>query len=284
MHIHRRRLKIGITSKVVLAMFLVVLTTILTIAFYSYTKSKNLAIEQVQLEMYTKAETVETKVTALFEQKGEIVRQLSIIPVIESFGLVNATRENAQSNKDYEWLQKALINAKNFNENIEMVWLANIVQSYFIAYHDYFSDESYSIKERPWYEAAINNKGLSYTLPYFDFATKKLTVSIIHPVTINNETFGFLGVDIHLDDLPGLLAPFESDGQHLIVILMKDMSYTIRKTCGQPYRMQIGYQKMYIRLKQRMASIILHFARLEILVENRYIYNRKRDYGILSRL
>lgn len=218
MQIHRRRLKMGITSKVVLSMFLVVLTTMLTIAFYSYTKSKNLAIEQVKLELYAKAETVETTVSALFEQKGEIVRQLSIIPVIESFGLANATRENAQSNKDYEWLQKALINAKNLNENIEMVWLANIEKSYFIADNEYISDASYSIKGRPWYEAAINKKGLSYSLPYFDFATEKLTISIIHPVTINNKTFGFLGVDIHLDDLPGLLAPFESDGRHLILV------------------------------------------------------------------
>ena len=175
-------------------------------------------LDLVEQELYAKIETVDTTVSTVFERKGEIVRQLSIIPVIESFAEANETRENAQSNKDYEWLQKALTSAKNLNNNIELIWLANIKHSYFIADHDYISDASYSIKDRPWYENAIHKKGLSYSLPYFDFVTKKLTVSIIQPVTIKNEAFGFLGVDIHLEDIPKLLMPFESDGRHLILV------------------------------------------------------------------
>lgn len=104
--------KIGISGKVVTAMLIVVLSTMLTIAFYSHSMTKDILIDQVERELAIKNDNVKNAVSSVFEQKGEAVRQLSSIPVIESFMKANEKRENVRSNKDYEWIQKALVSAK----------------------------------------------------------------------------------------------------------------------------------------------------------------------------
>lgn len=220
MKVNRRRpkIKMGINSKVVTAMFVVVLSTMLMIAFYSYSMSKKLLIDQVELQLSEKIENVRNTVISVFEQKGEIVHQLSSIPVVESFMSANETRENIRSNKDYDWIQKALITAKENNENVNMVWLAHTENSYFVADHDYVTDAQYSIKERLWYKKASESEELSFSSPYIDYATNQLTVSITYPVIVDGERLGYLGVDIHLDDLADLLMPFETDGQKLILV------------------------------------------------------------------
>lgn len=113
---------------------------------------------------------------------------------------------------------KGISERKRKNEDLQMIWLAHTKNSYFIANHDYVSGPTYSIKERLWYQQASEMEGLSYSPLYLDYLTKELTISISHPVTIENERMGYLGVYIHLDALADLLEPFETDGQKLILV------------------------------------------------------------------
>ncbi|WP_313891338.1 EAL domain-containing protein [Psychrobacillus sp.] len=212
------KFKIGINGKVVISMFLVVLSTMLMIAFYSYSMTKNILIEQAERELSVKNENVKTTVSSTFKQKGEIVHQLASIPVIESFMLANEKRENVRANEDYDWIQTALNNAKDNNENVQLVWLANVENSYFVADHDFVSDELYDIRERSWYKKALKSDIPSFSPPYIDYASNQLTISITQPVIVENKKLGYLGVDIHLDNLTELLKPFETDGQKLILV------------------------------------------------------------------
>jgi len=211
-------MKLGIGAKVVIAMLVVVLSTMLTIAFYSHSMTKDILIDQVVRELAIKSDNVKNTVSSVFEKKGEIVRQLASIPVIESFMSADEKRENVRTNKDFEWVQQALSSVKEKNEDLHMIWLVHTKNSYFIADHDYVSGPAYSVKERPWYKQASEMEGLSYSRLYLDYLTNELTISISHPVTIENERLGYFGVYIHLDTLADLLEPFETDGQKLILV------------------------------------------------------------------
>ncbi len=211
-------MKLGINGKVVIAMFVVVLSTMLMIAFYSYSMTKDILIDQVERELSLKNENVKNTVSSVFEKKGEVVRQLASIPVIESFMSANEKREDVRLNKDYDWIQKALIRAIENNEDLHMIWLAHTENSYFVADHGYVSDALYLIEERSWFTKALENEGLSFSSPYIDYTTNQLTISITYPVIVENEQLGYLGVDIHLDGLDDLLKPFEKDGQRLVLV------------------------------------------------------------------
>lgn len=211
-------MRLGISGKVVIAMFVVVLSTMLTIAFYSHSMAKDLLIDQIERELSIRNDNVKNTVSSVFEKKGEVVRQLASIPVIESFMSADEKRENVRSNKDYEWVQQALMNVKEKNEDLHMIWLVHTKNSYFIADHDYVSGPTYSVKERSWYKEASEMEGLSYSSPYLDYLTNELTISISQPVTIENERLGYFGVYIHLDVLADLLKQFEVNGQKLILV------------------------------------------------------------------
>ncbi|WP_318616589.1 EAL domain-containing protein [Sporosarcina sp. YIM B06819] len=211
-------MKLGINGKVVVAMFLVVLSTMLTIAIYSYSMTKDILIDQVERELSEKNRNVGNTVSSVFEQKGEIVRQLASIPVIESFMSANEKREDVRLNKDYDWIQKALMRAKENNEDVNMIWLAHTENSYFVADHDYVSDGLYLIEERPWFKKALKNEKFSFSSPYIDYNTNQLTISITYPVIVEEEKLGYLGVDIHLAGLADLIKPFERDGQKLVLV------------------------------------------------------------------
>src|SRR5690554_2825733 len=98
------------------------------------------------------------------------------------------------------------------------MWLVNIENNHFITNNDSLSDESFNIKTRLWYMEAREKEGLSFSPLYLDYASKKLTISITHPVTVKNERLAYLGTDIHLDDLTALLLPFETDERQLVLI------------------------------------------------------------------
>jgi len=199
-------------------MFVVVLSTMLTIAFYSHSMTKDILIDQVERELASKNENVKNIISSTFQQKGEVVRQLASIPVIESFMSANEKREDVRANKDYEWVQEALTRAQENNENVQKIWLSHLENSYFIADHDHVSDESFSIQERHWYEQASKTEGISYSSLYIDYVTKKQMISIVYPVIVDNERLGYFGMDIFLDDLAALLQPFEQDGRELTLV------------------------------------------------------------------
>lgn len=210
------KLKIG--QKVVLTMFVVVLSIMLMIALYSYSMTKDILIHQVERELSEKNDNVQNTVSFEFEKKGEIIRQLASIPVIESFMSANEPRENARENKDYMWVQQVLTNTQEENEDFHLVWLANPRHNYFISDHDYVSDETYSIETRPWYVQALQNEGTTYSSVYRDYFTEELTISISEPVVVNEVRLGYFGAYIHLDTLTKLIEPLETEHQKIILV------------------------------------------------------------------
>lgn len=213
-----RKRKLGITGKVVTSMFAVVLTIMLFIASYTYTKSEKLMLQQIERELSSEIQNVEEEVFSFFKQKGEMVRQLSIMPVITNTLADNDSRKTIRSSSSYDWLQHALTDTKKSNEDVGLVWLANLEHDYFVANGDYVSDSRFTIQNRAWFVTSPKKNGPSYSPPYIDFATKKLTVSITSPVIVDNKTLGFVGVDVHLDELPTILQRFEKDGRRIILL------------------------------------------------------------------
>lgn len=215
---NRKKILQGINSKVVLTMFIVVLSITTLIALYSYFMTKEILIRQAEQEMAVKNDNVKNAITAFFEQQGKIVQQLAADPVVENFFEKNIDREHARFNGNYKWLQKILNNVIEQNPNIHHVQLAHIKNSYFIGEKDYISDENYVLQNRPWYKEAEKTEGLLYSSPYLDYASQTLSTSISYPISLNGERVGYFGVSIKLADLGNILEPLETDGRKIILI------------------------------------------------------------------
>ena len=208
----------GIKGKVVSSMFVVVLSTMLTVALYSHSMTKNILVDQVEQELTAKNENVRNAVSTLFLQKREVVRQLAKTPIIESFMGANERKENVRSNQDYEGVQQTLTRTKENNEEAQMVWLSQMRKGYFIGDHNYMSDDSYSLEKRRWYKQTVNMENFSFSAPFEDSITKKSMISIIHPVIVGSRKLGYAGMYIPLDEFAKLLKPLEKDGRKLILV------------------------------------------------------------------
>lgn len=212
----------GITGKVVTAMSIVVLTITLLIATYTYKESKQLMQHQIDRELSIKIENVKNEVTSFFHQKGDIVQQLSIIPLVKKLAKDNKPLTVLHDSQEYEYLQQVLNETMKNNEHINLFWFINMQQNYYVANSDQVSDTTFTTTERPWFlKLERHQPGTNYSPPYIDFATKKSVVSITHPILFEEEVFGYMGVDVQIDELPLLLNDFEMNG-HKVILTSND--------------------------------------------------------------
>jgi len=56
-------------------------------------------------------------------------------------------------------------------------------------------------RERPWYKLGQKNKGIVFTKPYIDAATKELLLSVVTPIYVDGNFQGVLGGDLSLNNI-----------------------------------------------------------------------------------
>ena len=240
-------------------MSFVVLSIMLLIAIFTYQQSEKLMRNHIERELSAEIKNIEYEVTSFFEQKGEIVRQLSIIPLMKKIAEENEMLETIQTNPNYEPLQQILNDAKEMNSNVNLLWFANVERNYFVANDDQISDASFNITERPWYlNVQKQQTGISYSPPYVDHVTGKPVVSITHPVIYENQLSGYMGVDVGLEELPTILNKFEKNGLQVILTSTND---------------EILYDKqnMWLTL-QRSNAVVGEVSRIDLDTTNEAYY------------
>ncbi|MFX3675313.1 MAG: EAL domain-containing protein [Paenisporosarcina sp.] len=210
--------RLGFRQKVLFAMSAVVIPIILIMAIYSYLHSKTLYENQMETELALENELVSEKVFSLFFGKGEAVKQIAELESMKRFVESNPTRENVKENQDYEIFERLLTRMQEEEKGLEFLWLVFLKNDFYMADHGIISNDDFHVNTRPWLEKAVSTSGISFSDLYKDFETGISTVSVIYPIERDGRRLGYLGADMHLDVIPNLIKPFETNGKHHILL------------------------------------------------------------------
>ena len=220
--------KLGFRGKVLFAMSAVVISILFIIAGFSYNYSKNLFEKQIEDELGLENEVVAQEIYTLLNSKRGIAEQLGELEDVIGFLESPVQRESVQSSTNYNKVNQLMTRVQESTDGLGLVWIALLEPNFLIADHGYVTDEAYDIQKRPWTAKADASKGLSFSDLYIDYASQKLTVSVIKPIENNSERLGYFGLDMHLDTIPQLIAPYEiNHNKHVLLTEQGQILYDI---------------------------------------------------------
>jgi len=211
------RSKLANTITFIISMVLVIILS--AVGMFSYSYISSLTKNNITKETLLKAETISDDISNIFENANIVTEQMSYHTDIKAYLKEVKTREDIQGNPRYESVLKALIDIHNSSETHFVTWVANERANFYIDSLGVIPEEDYDVKKRPWYDVAVNSDGVAFTPPYVEWSTQRVVLSSIKSLRENDEIYGFVVVDIVLEEVPAI---FERAKQG-----MKDISFLI---------------------------------------------------------
>lgn len=220
--------KLGFRGKVLFAMSAVVISILFVIAVITYNYQKNLFEKQMEEELRLENEVVAQEIYALLNSKRGIAEQLGELEDVREFLESPVERESVKTFVSYDKVNQLMTRVQESTEGLGLVWIAFMEPNFLIADHGYVTDEADDIQKRPWTAKAGAAKDLSFSDLYIDYSTQKYTVSVIKPIEQNGKRLGYFGLDMHLDTIPELIAPYEiNNRKHVLLTEQGQILYDV---------------------------------------------------------
>jgi len=184
---------------------------------YSYISS--ITLSKLTEETELKAESISKDVRNIFENANIVTDQMALHHNIQMYLKTVKTRNDIIESPYYKNVFDALVDIQNSDKTHFLSWVANEEANFYIDSLGNVSGEDYDVRIRPWYDVAVNAEGTAFTPPYVEWLTRRVVISSIKALRHNQEIYGFVVVDIVLEDIPSI---FESERQGLT-----DLSFLI---------------------------------------------------------
>lgn len=141
---------------------------------------------------------------------GELTAQMLTNDEIVSFVKENDSREAISSHPDYEKVKATLERIKATSNSTDLVWLGmKNINCLTTNNGIWIPDYEYSMQSRSWYIEMTESKGkVTYTQPYIDGITGKMTLSIVAPIYTNDSIVGNVGIDIHMEEINSYIGSY----------------------------------------------------------------------------
>ena len=156
-------------------------------------------------------EIISLEIQSFFGRNGELVLQMSNNPQLTEF-IYSTTPENFSvlSEKSHQ-IQDTLRQIYNSRSELSLVWMGIVAVNDVLTSEEGFTvSDDFIMTQRPWFEEMIRNgRRLTYTQPYIDTFTGKLTTSIVYPIYQEDKVVGNMGVDLHIDQLTSYLSSYQ---------------------------------------------------------------------------
>jgi len=120
----------------------------------------------------------------------------------------SGTNFRFQKSRDVSLITSTLKNAASAcDDGLQTVFIAGVGNSQYLTADGTYSDESFVITDRPWYQMVVDNPGkVIMTGAYVDTITGSLVVTAAAGSYDDNDLIGIIGMDITLDALAEELA------------------------------------------------------------------------------
>lgn len=154
-------------------------------------------------ELTSKSQSASYQINNYFSKYTGIVDQLVANDLLQQYFAKTAEEKANGTVAGYGGIKSTIENIyKTDPENLSSIWVGDCAANIMISKN---KTEPYSriLSERPWYQPAVDKKGIVFIEPYTDSVTGKMVMSVVSPIyrTGSSDLVGFAGVDITLDRL-----------------------------------------------------------------------------------
>lgn len=165
-------------------------------------------VEQSVTQLTTSSLSAESQAAAsqidnYFSKYNEAVQQMVANDLFQQYFQKPLADKKLNTQAGYGSVKQTVDNIfKTDPENYSLVWIADCELNGLIMSSQ---DEPFyvTLKDRPWYQPAVDKKGIIFTEPYEDASSGAYVMSLIAPIFKNGteELLGFAGIDITIDQL-----------------------------------------------------------------------------------
>lgn len=188
--------------------FLILLT--IAVAFFLTgnlvrTQTNKMMKDEIESRITLQSQTLAEQMNAFFKQKGLMLEQLRANQAIIRYVKTTRSRDEAFSNPNYNEAEVALEAVQKLDKNVGMVWLASEEGNFLIGDGHRLANQDWSLHTRPWYEGARLTTDVFFSESYVDHLTGEIVTSGTLPIVDGGKILGFVGIDLLLDDIPGIM-------------------------------------------------------------------------------
>ncbi len=214
-----QRIRSKLVNRITFIISIVLIMVMGTVGVISYRNTSQMAINRLTQETKLKAESISKDVQNIFENANIVTDQMAFHNEIQQYLKTTDSKEKITNSKYFESVYATLVNIEQSSETHFLVWVANEKANFYLDSFGNISGDDYDVKKRPWYKVGMNAEGTVFTPPYVEWITRRVVISSIRALRENNEVYGFVVVDIVLEDIPNIFDEnrlFEGDHSFLI--------------------------------------------------------------------
>lgn len=192
----------SMANRIVLIISFIFMMTIFAIGLMTFNVTYKAMTDNRVRETALKAASISKDVQAIFENAKIVTQQLALHPEVQAYLRAAVDRKTVTENPYYKETLNTLVQTKESGDIYFLAWVANEKANFYLDSSGTIPDESYDVKKRPWYAVGMNAKTSAFTPPYVEWGTNRVVISCVRPMRENGETYGFVVMDIRLDNLP----------------------------------------------------------------------------------
>ncbi|MBE5994940.1 MAG: methyl-accepting chemotaxis protein [Paenibacillaceae bacterium] len=181
--------------------------------------------EMTEKELTARTQVAAEEMEGYFNQYKHKAGQLSDTIAFQKFFQDLKPGTNISSAPGFDDIKQTMVRSyEKDKESVVAFWVADIDSSQLAQSDDFVSDQTYRVKERPWYQLLVNSGSTIMTEPFEDFATKAQIVSIIAPVFAadGKEIIGAVGIDFSLDGLVKTIGSYQLGETGFYILTSKE--------------------------------------------------------------
>lgn len=192
----------SLDNRITFSVACIIIGMVLAIGFFVYQFTYEKVATQLTEMTTQQAKSISKEVEDLFENASIVTEQLTYHKDIKTYLKEVQSRDDIKSHLLYKDVRMALVDIKENSAYYSTIWIANEQANFYFDDIGNFSDETYDVSLRPWYEPAINSHDVAFTKPYVEWSTGDTVLSAIKALRDSIEVYGFVAVDVTLDSIP----------------------------------------------------------------------------------
>lgn len=197
------KMNLSIKITIVVSTTLLIVLSIIGVFLFEYISD----MTELNLVEVTalKAESISKDISNIFENAKLATDYMGMQSHIKTYLKEVKTREDITEHYLFNEVSEILVDIAESNERYFLTWIANEEANFYFDSLGNIPEDDYDVVKRPWYAYALATEGVALTPPYIEWITRRVVISSIQALRDGEDVYGFVVVDIVLEDVPGML-------------------------------------------------------------------------------
>ncbi len=220
-----KNVKKSLDNRITFSVACIIIAMVVSIGFFVYRFTYEKVTTQLKEMTLQQAKSISKEVEDLFENASIVTEQLTYQKDIKIYLKEVLTRDDIKKHPLYRDVRKALVDIKENTKYYSTIWIANEQAEFYFDDIGNFSDDTYVVSKRPWYEPAMSSHDVAFTKPYVEWSTGDTVLSAIKALRDSGDVYGFVAVDVTLDSIPELFQSHDLGYEEQYFLVSNDGQY-----------------------------------------------------------